>query len=140
MLIDIHCYADGVAPRAKMNQQRSRRFRAAKDAADEVSLVKFKNFMHVSIILIIGFVCLTFSQASWRESKIESEEEKSTSLEQSMKLDSNVITPGTEFMELLSSSLHYYIRLRMNKDAGWQGIKVMGKCLSMAFFCPLYLT
>ncbi|EXB64360.1 5'-3' exoribonuclease 4 [Morus notabilis] len=96
---------DGVAPRAKMNQQRTRRFRAAKDAADEMS------FMAPRKEEIGG--------------SVSESQEKSTCLEQSSKLDSNVITPGTEFMALLSSALHYYIHLRMNEEPGWQGIKVI---------------
>lgn len=64
------------------------------------------------------------SQASEIEGKLEAEEERSASLEPSKKLDSNVITPGTEFMVLLSSALRYYVHLRMNRDAGWRGIKV----------------
>jgi len=58
------------------------------------------------------------SQATGSECKLEAEEERSASLELSKKLDSNVITPGTEFMVLLSTALRYYIHLRMNRDAG----------------------
>ncbi|XP_047982690.1 5'-3' exoribonuclease 3-like isoform X1 [Salvia hispanica] len=88
---------DGVAPRAKMNQQRARRFRAAKDAADMASLLEKQGSDH---------------------------EEKDKPAESGV-LDSNLITPGTGFMESLSSALQYYVHLRINNDPGWKGVKVI---------------
>ncbi|KAL8248932.1 hypothetical protein R6Q59_005800 [Mikania micrantha] len=83
----LYLAVDGVAPRAKMNHQRIRRFKAARLARKSC---KFG----------VG-----------REDKI--------------KMDSNVITPGTEFMDLLSCALKFYVQWRVNGDPGWRGIKVI---------------
>lgn len=102
---------DGVAPRAKMNQQRSRRFRASKESWEKIHEMK-----RIKAELLLKGI------------KFPAEKPKEEHF------DSNCITPGTPFMARLSDCLHYYIHERLNNDPGWKGVKVFEMCLKFPVF------
>lgn len=89
-----------------MNQQRSRRFRSAKEAkekdedkAEMVKLLKQQNK---------GYI----------DEEVQAEMSKKT-------WDSNSITPGTPFMNILAKSLRYWIAYKLNTDPGWEDLKII---------------
>jgi 5'-3' exoribonuclease 2 len=93
----LYLSVDGVAPRAKMNQQRERRYRSAQEKADRKELAE-------SII---------------------AEKFPDYRTPQSLAWDSNVITPGTEFMQNLMTFLRDYIEQRMRTHELWRNVKVI---------------
>lgn len=90
-----------------MNQQRARRFRSARDAkeADEKK-AEFQTLLKIQ-----------------RQSRGQEE----VTMEDIVKKtwDSNVITPGTPFMDILAFSVRYWVQWKLNTDPAWEKLKVV---------------
>ncbi|CCH45428.1 5'-3' exoribonuclease 2 [Wickerhamomyces ciferrii] len=93
---------DGVAPRAKMNQQRARRFRSARDAK---------------------------IQDEERQRLQDLREGYGEVIDEAVKVkktwDSNAITPGTPFMDKLALALRYWTAYKLSSDPGWKDLQVI---------------
>ena len=82
-----------------MNQQRERRFRSAQDAKDAA-----KEAEKLRKSMIASGLKPPPRDAPW---------------------DSNVITPGTPFMEKLTRYLRWYVHARITHVPAWQKINVI---------------
>ena len=102
----IYFAIDGVAPRAKMNQQRSRRFRAALSAQQEERIY-------------------SEIEKEWREKELPTDFLEEKKKEKKFKFDSNCITPGTDFLAQCSIAVRTYIKSRLNNDPLWSGLNIV---------------
>jgi 5'-3' exoribonuclease 2 len=115
----LYLSVDGCAPRAKMNQQRGRRFISAKDSqiSRHIHTAHFE-YYNERIKKMLN-VASDDKEFNIRNVYHEIFQEKKPSW------DHNVITPGTEFMDKITNILHFYAAFKINTDPLFKDLKII---------------
>jgi 5'-3' exoribonuclease 2 len=112
-----------------MNQQRSRRFRAAQDAADKEE----EKRESIKLFEAMGHPISeeTRNQKTWDSNAITPGQSCALghlNLDQCHRfccVSQADITLGTPFMSLLSQSLKYWVSYKLTNDPGWKDLKII---------------
>jgi 5'-3' exoribonuclease 1 len=95
---------DGVAPRAKLINK------------DLVVFAQAKKGMFVPPLSISMIP---------RSENLMKAQQRGEEIDESTMFDSNCITPGTEFMEIIDKHLRYFIRKKIKEDPLWRDLEVI---------------
>ena len=103
----IYLAVDGIAPRAKMNQQRSRRFRSSREREDAEKDKKAEAAVYASY--------------KYDPVKKQRSETGPSIVKEVEVFDSNCITPGTDFMHKLTIAFKAWFEFKCKEDPFYQG-------------------
>jgi 5'-3' exonuclease len=108
----VYIAIDGVAPRAKLNQQRARRYRGGSEEMEQSVYESFYDSQEKD------------TQIGDRLSgKFESSDEEGN--DEQGGFHSNVITPGTQFFSECTEHLQHWIQYKLSTDPKWKDLKII---------------
>ena len=119
----VYIAIDGVAPRAKLNQQRARRYRGGSEELEQSIYDAFSEENEDDLEEVINKKETKNSGNDRLTGKFESSDEDEAADDGAF--HSNCITPGTEFFTECTAHLEHWIQYKLSTDPKWKNLNII---------------